>query len=105
MSFKSLLRGYSPTSFSKPSPALDAPVQSGLAVTPSKMLEMAQHGVPISTSNESSFFDGVKNPSWDIDIALDRRADVNDIWTAERESSAKIKHAHNKDREDYDLVS
>ena len=53
------------------------PVQNNLALTPSKMAEFVDQGIPVSASQlNGDFFDGVSNPSWDVSIDLKRVVDL-----------------------------
>lgn len=69
----------------------DIQVQNGLCVTPSKMLEMASHGVPISVQNEQNFYDGVPNPSWEVLPEKVRGVDANDLWLLQKTSRNKLR--------------
>lgn len=72
----------------------DVPVQSGLALTPSQMMEMANHGVPISTQQlGNQYIDGKPNPSFDIPLDQQRGIDIGDIWQAAQTSKKKIRSA------------
>ena len=44
-----------------------------LALTPAQMLDMAEHGIPISNGNLAQLYDdGTVNPSWEIDLDRQR---------------------------------
>lgn len=66
-------------------------VKGGLASTPSQMLELASKGVPISENNVSNFFDGEKNPSWDVPLYRQRNVDIADVWQAEQDAKKVLK--------------
>lgn len=73
-------------------------VQPNLAVTPSKMMKMAEHGVAISSDlNSSNFVDGDKNPSWDIPLERLRGIDMADLWQTRQAIKSKIKNSHLND--------
>lgn len=66
-------------------------VQNDLAITPSRMAEMVDSGIPVSTSNlNGTFFDGVNNPSWDMPIDLKRGVDVAAVWNAQKSARKNI---------------
>lgn len=78
----------------------DIPVQNGLAITPSKMMVMAQHGVPITVSNEQNFYDGDENPSWTLDPLKVRGTDPADLWQLQKSSRKKIRSSNRSNVED-----
>lgn len=66
-----------------------------LALTPSQMLDMAEHGIPISNGNLSQLYDdGTVNPSWDIDLDRQRGVDVNQMWEHNQEIKSRFKKAY-----------
>jgi len=79
-------------------------VSSGLALTPSQMLELSQSGIPVSSQMANDmFFDGDTSMRVHID-PLDRRGiDVVDAWNLQKSSRRKVMEAHNKDITDYGL--
>lgn len=64
-----------------------------LAVTPSQMMEMAAHGMPISLQNSADFHDGDTNPSWDISPERVRGIDAADLWQLQQSTRGKLKKA------------
>lgn len=67
------------------------PVQNNLALTPSKMAEFVDQGIPVSASQlNGDFFDGVSNPSWDVSIDLKRGVDVAEVWQAQKTARFNI---------------
>lgn len=71
-------------------------VQGGLAVTPSQMLAMSEHGIPISSKvDESQFYDGDSDYRIEIDPMLMRGVDINDAWNAEQDAKSKFRKAVN----------
>lgn len=55
--------------------------QPGLALTPAKMLQMAQDGVPISSINAESFYDdGQRTPPDVPTLDRQRGVDLGDLW-------------------------
>lgn len=66
-------------------------VQPNLAITPSRMAELVDEGIPVSSSFMSGFFtDGVENPSWDLPIDQRRGVDVAEVWNAQRDARNNI---------------
>lgn len=80
----------------------ELPVKDGLAITPSDMFRMQQHGLPISTANSAKGYTGEKNPSWDIEMDRLRGVDVADLWQESKTIHEKVRIAHSKDRKLYD---
>lgn len=73
-------------------------IQSGLAVTPSEMMTLSEHGVPISSQvDESLFYDGDSSFKVSIDPMQMRGVDINDAWNAEQDSKARLAAAYSKD--------
>jgi hypothetical protein len=71
----------------------DLPVQNDLALTPAKVLEMAEKGIPVSAqASVDNFYDGEQNVSWDA-LSLDeqRGVDIVDMWNAEKDIKGRIK--------------
>lgn len=67
------------------------PVQDNLAITPSKMAELVDQGIPVSSSVLSGMADdGIANPSWDLPIDQRRGIDVAEVWCAQREARNNI---------------
>lgn len=60
-----------------------------LAVTPSQMMEMASHGIPVSTPNVELFYEGTENPSWNIPLEQQRGIDVAQLWQENRNIKRK----------------
>lgn len=79
-------------------------VSSGLALTPSQMLELSQSGIPVSSQMANDmFYDGDTSMRVHID-PLDRRGiDVVDAWNLQKSSRRKLMEAHNNDISDYGL--
>lgn len=75
-------------------------VQGDLAYTPSRMMELAKEGVPISTQNAnmSGMFDeGTRTLDWEPALENMRHADFADLWEkahdARRRISGNVKKA------------
>lgn len=65
--------------------------QSGLAITPARMAEMVNQGIPVSTDNASGqFYDGVPMPSFDIPVDQKRGVDMAQIWQAQQSARSHI---------------
>lgn len=70
-------------------------VQSNLAQTPSKMLELSQHGIPVSSHiDDSSFYDGDKSARIEIDPLHTRGFDAVDAWNLSQSSKKKLRDAY-----------
>lgn len=68
-------------------------VQSHLTVTPSEMLELSKHGVPIASQmRPDMFYDGDNSPVVDLAPEFRRGFDVNDAWNAEMDAKVKLRH-------------
>ncbi|UPW41680.1 hypothetical protein [Peromfec virus RodF8_21] len=88
-------RRYNRTAFYDVEPVY---VQSGLAVTPSEMMTLSQHGVPISSQvDESLFYDGDSSFKVTIDPMLMRGVDINDAWNAEQDAKSRLAAAYSND--------
>lgn len=62
-----------------------------LAITPSKMAELVDQGIPVSSSMLSGMaYDGVDNPSWDIPIDQKRGVDIAEVWQVQKTSRKNI---------------
>ena len=73
------------------------PVTPGLAVTPSQMLELSEHGIAISGQNAANFDDGEFTPSWDLDASQLRGVDMADLWQLQRSTKKKMRQAYAAD--------
>lgn len=77
-------------------------VQSGLSVTPSEMLALAQQGIPISSHfDDSKFDDGDTKALGSIDFIHQRGLDVVDVWEHQKSSRKKLLDAKAKDIQMY----
>lgn len=81
----------------------EAVVQNDLAVTPTRMYEMMQQGIPISTQNLSDemFYDGDTNPSFDLPLDMQRGIDVADCWEASMDIKSRAKKGLKRDKNVY----
>lgn len=81
----------------------ELPVYGNLVVTPSKMLEMAERGIPISTNNIAfnPSTDGEKNPSWDLPLDRLRGIDPAEMWEQSQIIKQRAKKAHVNDRKKF----
>lgn len=67
-------------------------VQTGLAVTPSEMLQMAQSGVPISSQMaDNLFYDGDTSMAVELDPLDQRGLDIVDVWNMQHDARKKIR--------------
>lgn len=77
-------------------------VQSGLSVTPSEMLQLAQQGIPISSHfDDSKFDDGDTKSLGTIDFIHQRGLDIVDVWNHQKDSRKKLLDAKAKDIQMY----
>lgn len=79
----------------------DEKVQSGLSVTPSEMMKLAERGIPVSSQSLSSFYDGESNPSWDMPLEQRRGIDMAALWQEGKDIRQKLKSAHVADIQKY----
>lgn len=62
-----------------------------LAITPSKMAELVDQGIPVSSSMLSGMaYDGVDNPSWDIPVDQKRGVDIAEVWQVQKTARKNI---------------
>lgn len=70
---------------------MEIPVIPNLAVTPSKMAELVDAGIPVSSAViGSQYFDGENNPSWDLPADLRRGVDIASVWQAQRDARSNV---------------
>lgn len=63
----------------------------GLAYTPADMARMHSAGMPVNSANlVNQFYDGDKNPSFDVAIERRRGVDPAEIWEASMSAKDKI---------------
>ena len=73
-------------------------VKNGLAITPSRALQMSQSGVPVTGQNIQNFFPvGDQKTNWDLPLERTRGVDPADLWQKSREIKAKVYNAHKND--------
>lgn len=66
--------------------------KQGLAYTPADMARMHAAGMPVNSANlVNQFYDGDKNPSFDVALERQRGVDPAEIWEASQTAKAKIK--------------
>lgn len=71
--------------------------QPNLAYTTGDMFDLWKRGIPIDNQNvTSNFFDGDKNPSWDVPIERCRGIDIADIWQAQQDARHKVRTVSKK---------
>lgn len=69
-------------------------VQDNLSVTPSEMLSLSEHGIPISSHfDDSQFSDGDSSSKVVLDYLDSRGIDVVDVWNYEKTSKSNIRKA------------
>lgn len=73
----------------------DIPVQDGLALTPAKLGELTEKGIPISAPMGMQFFDGYKdNVDFDPGIVWHRGVDIIDAWNVQEDARMALRKAH-----------
>lgn len=78
----------------------ELPVYGNLVVTPAKMMEMQEKGIPISAQNMAySPADGEANPSWDLPLDRLRGVDPAQMWEESQVIKQKARAAHVRDRQ------
>lgn len=74
-----------------PSQKCTIPTQENLAITPARMAEMVDNGIPVSSNVLSgNYDDGVPSPAWDIPIDRKRGVDVAEVWQAQKTARKTI---------------
>lgn len=72
----------------------EAEVQSNLSITPSKMLEMAEKGIPVSSQLSGlSFEEGVSKLDFEPPLEHRRGVDMADLWEAREDLKVKVQKA------------
>lgn len=67
-------------------------VQSGLAVTPAQMADLAAKGIPISPQAAGQeYYDGRQSNDYGIDVAYQRGVDLTDASMVQADTHRKIK--------------
>lgn len=67
-------------------------VQSGLAMTPSQMYDMAQKGLPITTRNLGVTYDeGYSKLDFDPPLEYRRGVDLGDLYEARMDAKSKMR--------------
>lgn len=71
----------------------EIPVQDGLAYTPSKMMQLAQEGIPISTQTAAgvTFDDGYRTLDFEPLLENRRGIELTDLWEARQDIKVKMK--------------
>lgn len=80
----------------------EEPVQSGLAYTPSRMMELAEQGIPISVQtagNSVSYDEGYRTLDYEPALEWRRGTDINDIWEAQMDARENVNKAFKNARE------
>lgn len=76
----------------------DMPVKSGMVLTPSQMMAMAEQGRPIASNflPDDNFNDGTPDCSFkDLDFVERRGVDINHVWDLQQSISKKF-HKYSK---------
>lgn len=69
----------------------DKPVQNGLAVTPSQMLDMTNRGIPVAASNLGLAYDeGYSDLDFTPPLQHQRGVDIADMWEKRQDLRSKI---------------
>lgn len=76
----------------------EIPTQGGLAFTPSKMMQLASDGIPISAQTAAGITYDEGHRTLDFEPLLENRRgiDVTDIWEADQDARHKIKNSLKK---------
>lgn len=71
----------------------ESSVQEGLAYTPSKMMQLAQEGIPISTQAAAgiTFDDGYRKLDFEPLLENRRGVEMTDLWEARQDIKSKVK--------------
>ncbi|UPW41315.1 hypothetical protein [Sigmofec virus UA08Rod_4138] len=73
------------------------PVQSGLALTPTRVKELTSKGIAVTTANAEGVYDASTKPSdYSVDPIYERDTDRNILW--ERSQLARQKILSKKDK-------
>lgn len=76
--------------------------KQGLSMSPADVARATSRGLAVSSQiNDSLFYDGDDNPSFDIPIESQRGVDVADVWQAQQSAKKRIISAAKKDKELY----
>lgn len=65
-------------------------VKSGLAISPSDVKRMTEHGIASSTVG-LNFLEGSENPSYDMPTDALRGIDAAEVWEAEQDARRKLR--------------
>lgn len=77
-------------------------VQSGLAMTPSQVMKMAEKGLPITTRNLGITYDeGYSQLDFDPPLEHRRGVDIGDLFEARMDSKAKLRGLRNSGQLEY----
>lgn len=84
--------------FSRPSyRPYETPVQSGLAISPSDMLEMTKRGIPITPQNLGlSYDEGYNDLDFNPPIEYQRGIDIGTLWEERQSAKSRIKDGMKK---------
>lgn len=84
----------------------EIPTQGGLAFTPSRMMELANDGIPISTQTAAgvTYDDGYRTLDFEPLLEHRRGIDICDAWEADQDARVKMKTALKKPLFKRDLV-
>lgn len=75
-------------------------VQSGLALTPAEMAQLAAKGIPVTPASLGvEFFDGRGQDDFAIDPMYQRGVDITDVYTAQESSKERIRQGMQKLRQ------
>lgn len=80
----------------------EEPVQNDLAFTPSRMFELAQEGIPISTQSAAlsgSFDEGYRTLDFEPLLEHQRGVDFADLWEKSKDAHTRIAGSIKKARQ------
>lgn len=76
------------------------PVQAGLSITPSQMLDMTQRGLPVNPQNVNpdiwSDTDHTKEHDFAVSPHLQRGVTMSGLWETSQDAKHKIRTAYSK---------
>lgn len=76
--------------------------KQGLSMSPADVARCASRGIAVTSQiNDSLFFDGTDNPSFELPLEMQRGVDVADVWQAQQSARKRVLDAAKRDKELY----
>lgn len=72
----------------------EAIVQNGLAITPARVLQMAEQGVAASAQMNAQMIEGHTGTDWNVPLEERRGIDIATMWQESLTARKKIRDAH-----------